>query len=640
MSIQQLKNRKCLLGLISFLLLINFSLQAADNKKFGKVSLAEVQQKECAYYPDADAEYLISNGHLRILGGSADYFVHKRIKVYTDEGKNEATIKIKYYEPISTQGDNIRSLRANCYNIKNGELVKTKLSAADKFDERINDYFKEITFVVPNVKKGSVFEYSYVRNTEYLRTLPPWQIQYDIPVAFTEFNYDIDADFLYKIYITGNVYNLESGKKAKDNWGFDSQRGTLNSEKVLPMPEEPYQPNADDVLGKINFQLIKYFPTQKDFSSDYETLAKDLMKRDRFGRLLNRKGILKALNLTIDTPTKENAELIYNYIQSKTAPSQFRTLTSKVFGKKLLSKVIGSVTDINLTFVAALNEAGYDAHPVLLSTQGNGIPHPIFADIARFDYVIASVKIKDKWITCDASSNLPFGILPTHCLNAQGRVINKLGGEWLDLKKGKNANNAIVINANIEDNTYTEEVNIRWTGYEAYNDISQIEENGMDEFKEFLKEEFGDEIEDINVEHNGMDEPINITFKYVEDITGANPFYINPVKYGAQVENPFQRDLRFSNVNIPYAFKDIVVYKLTYSDKWTFESPENKKVQMQDKKCSMSYGTEIKDGSIQVISDLRFMETDFLADEYDMLKSFLDAATSLNNEVIIGKKAP
>jgi len=638
MFIQQLKNRKYFLGLLFFLLMINFNA-FADNQKFGKVSLAEVQQKECAYYPDADAEYLISNGYLRILHRSADYFVHRRIKVYTDEGKNEATVKIMYYEPLNGQGENITSLKAICYNIENGELVKTKLSSADKFNERINEYYKEITFVVPNVKKGSVFEYSYVRNSKHLRYLSPWQIQFDLPVALTEFSYDIDANYLYKIYVTGNVYNIEDGKKAKDNWGFDSQRGTLKSEKVLPMPLEPYQPNTEDVLGKINFQLIKYFPTLEDFSSDYETLAKDLMKRERFGKLLNRKGILKALNLTIDAPTEENASLIYDYIQSKTAPSRFRNITSKLFGKKLLSKGTGSVTDINLTLVAALNEAGYDAHPVLLSTRGKGMPHPVFADIARFDYVIAGIKINDNWITCDASSNMPFGILPTKCLNAQGRVINKLGGEWLDVKKGKNASNAIVINAHIKDDTYTEEVNIRWSGYEAYSNINKIEEKGIDEFKEFLKKEFGEEIKDINIEHKGMDEPVNITFKYVKDISSEAPLYINPVKYGAKVENPFQRDLRFSGINMPYAFKDIVVYKLTYSDQWTFESPETKKVQMQDKKCSISYGTEKKDGFIQVISDLRFMETDFLTDEYDMLKTFYEAATSLNNEIIVGKKA-
>jgi len=227
-----------------------------------------------------------------------------------------------------------------------------------------------------------------------------------------------------------------------------------------------------------------------------------------------------------------------------------------------------------------------------------------------------------------------------HTRFLQGRIINKTGGEWLDLKKGKNANNAILIDAEIADNTYTETVKIKWTGYEAYDDIGEIEEKGMDEFKAFLKEEYGEEIQDISVEHQGIDEPIKISFKYVQDITDDNPLYINPAKYGAQVENPFQRDLRFSNVNVPYAFKDIVVFNLKYPNEWSFEAPKSKKVQMQDKNCSIHYGVTEQEGSIQVISDLRFMETDFPAVEYDMLKNFVDAATSLNNEVLVGKKAP
>jgi len=377
MFIQQLKNRKCLLGFLSFLL-IHLNTQA-NNQKFGKVSLEEVKQKECSYYPDADAEYLISNGHLNIFQGAADYYVHKRIKVYTEEGKNEATVKIPYYEPLREAGESIQNLKAFCYNIENGALVKTKMQSADKFDKRINKYYKEITFVVPNVQIGSVFEYSYVRNSKYLRNLPPWQVQYNIPVASSEFKYKINENYLFKIYITGNVYNVENGNMAKENWGFNSYSGTLTSNKALPIPEEPFQPNKNDVFGKINFQLIKYFPTLKDYSSDYESLAKDLMKRDRFGLLLKRKGILKALNLKIDAPTEENAKLIYDYIQNKTSPKQFTGLFSEVFGKKLLTKGSGSSTDINLTLVAALNEAGFESHPILLSKRGNGIPHPVFA---------------------------------------------------------------------------------------------------------------------------------------------------------------------------------------------------------------------------------------------------------------------
>jgi len=150
MFIQQLKNKKCLLGLLSFLLFNFYTL--ANNQKFGKVSLAEVLQKECSYYPDADAEYLLSNGRLNIFHGDSDYYVHKRIKVYTEEGKKHATVKIRYYEPLRENGESIQNLKAICYNIENGELVKTKLQSDDKFDKRINDYYKERTLLYPMFK--------------------------------------------------------------------------------------------------------------------------------------------------------------------------------------------------------------------------------------------------------------------------------------------------------------------------------------------------------------------------------------------------------------------------------------------------------------------------------------------------------
>lgn len=641
MQIIQLKplNQLLLIVLFSFSFTFN-CLSNNKGKKFGNVSIAEVQQKSCSYYPDAHAEYLLSKGDLRIVSGKAFYYVHNRIKIYTDEGKDEATISIPYYAPLRKDPERVTALKAFTYNIENGELVKTKMEKADKFNKRINDYFKELTFVIPNVKAGSVFEYSYVKETEYLRNIPNWQLQHDIPCAFNKFTYDIEEYFVYKIYMTGNVYDTKTGKKAKDNWGFDSYSGTLESIEVKPIFEEPYQPNMNDVYGKVNFQLVKFLPTYENFSSDYEALDKNLMKSENFGRLIKRKGILKALNAQVAELSLEGARQIYEALQNKVTNNGYGGVYSRKFGKKLISEGTGLVQDINLTFIAALNEAGFEAHPVILSTRGHGYPHPVFADIDRFNYVVAGIKYEDKWYTADASSKMPFGVLPVKCLNTNGRVINKTGGEWINLKDAKTANNTVLINASLNDDEYIEEVTIRWEDYEAYDDIEILNEDGLDKFKTYLKERFKEKIEKIEVKSEGFDKPLNITFKYVNDISDDEMLYINPVRFGAMTENPFQREIRFSSIDIPYASKDKIIYKLEYGDGWTFETPESKNMVMEEKNCTYSYLVSKDNKTVDIISDLKLMETDFVAEEYPMLKSFFEAMISLNSELIVGKRTP
>ncbi len=641
MQFISLKNQKhlLLLFLLSFSIILN-SLAADKAKKFGNVSIEEVQQKSCTYYPDAHAEYLLSKGDLRIDQGKAYYYVHNRVKIYTDEGKDEATVSIRYYAPLRKDPERVTNLKAFTYNIDNGELVKTKMEKADKFDKRVNDYLKELTFVIPNVKAGSVFEYSYVKETEYLRNIPNWQLQYDIPCAFNKFTYDIEEYFIYKIYITGNVYDTNTGKKAKDNWGFNSYTGTLESTDIKPIFEEPYQPNMKDVYGKVNFQLVKYLPTHKNYSSDYEALSKNLMDSESFGRLLKKKGILKALNVQASDQSLKGAQQIYRALQHKVTHNGYGGVYSRKFGKKLITDGTGLVQDINLTYIAALNEAGFDAHPVILSTRGHGFPHPVFADIGRFNFVVAGIKYEDKWYTADASSKMPFGVLPVKCLNTNGRVVNKDGGEWINLKEAKTANNTVMVTASLKDGQYIEEVTIRWANYEAFDDIQLLNEEGLDQFKTYLKERFEEKIEDIEVKSEGFEKPLNITFKYINDITNDDMLYINPVRFGAMIENPFQREVRFSSIDIPYASKDKVIYKLNYGADWTFDLPEAKNLAMENKNCTYSYLVSDKNGTVDIISELKLMETDFLAEEYPMLKSFFEAMTSLNNELLVAKRKP
>jgi len=254
------------LSILLFVLILIGQYSKAQNKapkvKFGNVALQELKSAECSYAPDAKAEYLISKGTLDIsLEGDVKYHVHKRVKVYSNEGKDYATIKIPIYTPKGDSKQKVINLKAVCYNLENGEIVKTKLKKEDKFEKRLSENYKEISFIIPNVKVGSVFEYSYRIDSDYYRYVPSWQLQFEIPVLHNIFDYNISQEFIYKVYYTGNIYDATTGQSGKNNWGHDSRKGGLYSQKNLPIYDEPYQPNMKDVYGRINFQLVRYVPT-------------------------------------------------------------------------------------------------------------------------------------------------------------------------------------------------------------------------------------------------------------------------------------------------------------------------------------------------------------------------------------------
>ena len=81
-----------------------------------------------------------------------------------------------------------------------------------------------------------------------------------------------------------------------------------------------------------------------------------------------------------------------------------------------------------------LKNAGLNADPVLFSTRDNGIAISVFPTITKFNSVLTRLTIDGKIYLLDATSEFcPFGYLPANDINGQGRVVNNLTGDWVNL---------------------------------------------------------------------------------------------------------------------------------------------------------------------------------------------------------------
>src|SRR5690606_13024233 len=92
------------------------------------------------------------------------------------------------------------------------------------------------------------------------------------------------------------------------------------------------------------------------------------------------------------------------------------------------------------------------ADPMILSTRDNGLPTDLFPVLSEFNYVVAKVDIGDKSYLLDATEDfLPFGALPERCLNGRGRVVNKSGSYWFDIKPTDKARQVVGGNRKVAD---------------------------------------------------------------------------------------------------------------------------------------------------------------------------------------------
>src|SRR5687768_8038631 len=150
------------------ILLLHFllgSVYGQDNGfPFGKVTYNDLNMK--VYERDTTAPAVVLNefGEAYIdEGGNFNllFKYHAKIKILKKSGLSYADIEI----PLWKQNGKIeilRSVKASAFNIENGSMRETTLNDRDVFTENRGKFYDVKKFAIPNVREGSVIEFTYV----------------------------------------------------------------------------------------------------------------------------------------------------------------------------------------------------------------------------------------------------------------------------------------------------------------------------------------------------------------------------------------------------------------------------------------------------------------------------------------------
>ena len=172
----------------TFMLIIFLScLSMAQD--FGDISDEELEMTSFENDPDADAVVLFDKGTLRITN---DFMLeisrHVRIKILTEEGKENADVKIKYWYE-----DDFYDLEAASYSPEGEEF---ELDSDNIFEEESGKW-NSVSFALPGVKVGSVIEYEYTIYSDYITNLQPWYFQGKNYTLLSELNITVPHGFTY-----------------------------------------------------------------------------------------------------------------------------------------------------------------------------------------------------------------------------------------------------------------------------------------------------------------------------------------------------------------------------------------------------------------------------------------------------------
>ncbi len=362
-----------------------------------------------------------------------------------------ADISIVLYTSGNAE-EKLDECKALTYNLENGDVKQTKLENSSIFKERLSKNAVVRKFTFPNVKEGSILEYTYTITSDFLTHLRPWEFQgTSWPRVYSEYTVKIPQFFSY-VFLAQGYISLKSENSSKmQSFNISEQNGTQASRQfalsgyentnrwiardVPVLKEENYTSTIENHLSKIDFQLKQTeFPgqTPTEYIGSWAKAAENMLKREDFGTEITRANLW--LNDDIKNITEgansnqEKARRLYAFVRDNfTATYNAGVyLNDNTTLKEIFRKKSGNVAEINLLLIAMLRNSGLTANPVVISTRGHGWAHPIYPLMTKYNYLVCQTLVDGQPVYLDASRpKMGFGKLSPDCYNGPGFVVKQ-----------------------------------------------------------------------------------------------------------------------------------------------------------------------------------------------------------------------
>lgn len=659
---------------ITLLLFIITLTITAQEVKFGKVSAAEINEQFHPLDSTANAAYLYKYRKTYYDYNQTEGFIviteiHERIKIYNKEGLDYANRSISYYKPESGGKEKVSSIKGYTFNIKDGKIIKEKLSKNQIFDEKKSKFYSQKKIAMPAATVGSVIDLKYEIRSPFIYNIEDVKFQYAIPVKKYFTKIQIPEYFVFRKNSKGyyhiplkksfsdksikftssnrRQYATTSFQSSTTNYKTIDNSFTTNNVPALNN-NEPFVGSIKNYRGGISYELssVQYPNSSIEyFNTTWEDVSKTIYKSSNFGGELSKTSYFKKdLPVLLENTSNDYEKLgaVFQHVKSKVKWNKYYSMYTDQGVRKAYKEGVGNVADINLMLTAMLREAGLNANPVLVSSINNGTP--LFPTKKGFDYVISIVEFPDNsYVLLDATERYSTpNVLPFRVLNWNGRKVTKDGNSsWVTLTPKKHALLDQKLYTKITpENTIEGLQKTTFKNFYALNYRSENNKLKEEVVITNLEEKHGIEIDEFKVINDKtLGKPVSRTIKFtrddlIEEINGK--LYINPLLYLATTENPFKSEERKFPVNFvtPWLDKNFVYITIPEGYKVEF-LPETLAIGLPDNLGVFKFIVKQSGNKISAQSIMQFNNALIAPQYYSTLKKFYADLVAKQAEKII-----
>lgn len=578
-----------------------------------------------------------------------------KIKILKEQGFDQANIAIPYYHN-DERSEKVQKIRAITHN----GTVKTSVRADAIYTVDKNERWSEKRFTFPNVKVGSVLEYTYEVQSPFHFNLNGWDFQSDIPKVYTEYNAKIPGNWLYNRSLLGELpLDVNEAKLKRGCFSVPGTPSTADCEvlkyAMINVPafyeDEEYMLSGRNYRSRLDFELSEYQRFRggiEKYTKSWEDVDREFKKDQDIGRQLRKKNFFEKNvppQLLETGAPLERAENIYRFVQEHFMWNGKYGIWHNNRVKSAFENKKGNVAEINITLINLLNAAGIETDMMLLATRKRGLPkknHPVMSD---FNYIVAKTTIEGQDYLLDATDKiLPFGMLPYRCLNYYGRVMDfDDKSYWYDIKPEKK--NKKVIRAQLdlspENGTASGVILVVSTGHQFIEQQRLLRKMGREKYLETFEEGFGDDLYITSYDFNDklpngktMTEQFEFEMKNMDQ---GGTIYLNPFILKFFTKNPFSRSERHYPIDFGYLRKYAYTIAIPVPEGYQVKSlPTTRNIALPGRAgmlrldCKQDNG-----GQLNVFFDFRLNSVQYRSDSYEIIKKFFQEAVDAQTKSYI-----
>ncbi len=628
-----------------FLLVILFFLfsQEGKSQNFGKPTKEELVMANYPADPQASGVVLYEKGNysVEIVNNYARLIkeIYIKTKVLNARNFKLATVEIPYYREKGMR-ERITNLRAVTHNGR----VQARVNENAIFNIDETENWSKLKFTFPDVKDGSILEYTYRVESPYFFNLGGWNFHGPLPVVYSEFHTEIPGNFVYNRTMFGNRKLDRNNVELKKNCfrlpnysaTGDCESATYVMRNIPALSRENYMLSENNYISRIKYELVYFTDFQgnrKNYSNTWEDadkvlrLNKDLGRQLKYDRYFKKELPPSILSIPDDLA---RAKAVYYHFQNKMTWNGNYRVFSDINVKDAFEKGQGNSSEINLGLINALGAADLDAKIMLIATRDRQLPTNQYPVLSDFNYALVFLTINNEKYFLDATDKFtPFGVLPIRALNVEGRVLDfKNGSYWESIVPI--SRNMHYINMQItadEEGSFLGEVQEISSGYISVG--KRKEYNNLDKDATHTKKQGKNEALDITSytleNEKDLDQPFKEKYEFkFQGETVSDKVFLFPFAMETYFsENPFINPERQFPIDLGFPIINNYMISIDLNDQYRVgELPENKILKLPDNNGELSVVYEVVNKKVNIRLSFQLNNYSYPPEAYNALKLF------------------